>query len=66
MTQIVDGAFFEQISAAFRENDPDVLTKQRESGHVRCIQLLYHAIARGAFAESLELVTDDFELVSDS
>ena len=62
MTQLIEGAFFEQISAAFRENDPDVLTKQRESDHVRCVQLLYHAIARGAFAESLELVTDDFVL----
>ena len=51
MTQIIEGAFFEQISSAFRETD-----------QVRCVQLLYHAIARGAFAESLELVTDDFEL----
>lgn len=62
MTQIVEGAFFDQITTAFQENDPDVFAKERESGHVRSVQLLYHALARGAFAESLELVTEDFEL----
>ena len=62
MSQIADGSFFEHVSSAFKENDPDSPQRERESAHVRCVQLLYHAIARGAFAESLELVTDDFVL----
>ena len=62
MAQIADGSFFDQVSAAFHARDPDAQSKQRESSHVRCVQLLYHAIARGAFAEALELVTDDFTL----
>ena len=62
MAQITDGSFFEQVSRAFRAHDPDVGSKQREAAHVRAIQLIYHAIARGAFDESLELMTDDMTL----
>ena len=62
MAQISDGTFFEQISEAFKANDSEIETKRREAAHVRVIQLLFHAIARGAFEESLELMTDDFQL----
>ena len=62
MAQIADGSFFEQVSRAFRAHDPDVDAKHRESEHVRTIQLIYHAIARGAFDESLPLMTDDMTL----
>ena len=62
MAKIANVNFFEQVSEQFAANDPEVGSKQRESAHVRCIQLLYHAIARGAFSESLELTTDDFVL----
>jgi ketosteroid isomerase-like protein len=62
MPQITDGDFFEQVSLAFQASEPDVASKQREAAHVRRIQLLYHAIARGAFEEALDLTTDDFVL----
>ena len=62
MAQISDGSFFEQVSTAFHAHDPDASAKRREAAHVRSIQLLYHAVARGAFAEALDLATDDFTL----
>ena len=62
MAQITDGSFFEQVSRAFRAHDADAGAKDREAAHVRAIQLIYHAIARGAFDESLQLMTDDMTL----
>jgi len=61
MTQFSDDSFFEQIAAKFRANDPEAAAKQRERGHIRCIHLMFHAIARRQFAECLELMTDDVD-----
>ena len=61
-SQIIDGDFFESIAEAFQRDDPTADQKQIEQDRIRCIQLLYHAIARGAFGEALELTTDDFVL----
>ena len=62
MAQITDGDFFDQLVLAFQADDPDVASKHREASHLRCLQILYHAIARGAFEESLLLTTEDFTL----
>jgi ketosteroid isomerase-like protein len=62
MVRITKGDFFDAIAAAFAAGDPHIEQKQLEAQHVHSVQLLYHAIARGAFAEMLQLTTDDFVL----
>jgi ketosteroid isomerase-like protein len=62
MAQIANVDFFEQISAGFRHNDPEADNKATEAARVRTIQVLLHAIARGAFADIVDLTTDDFTL----
>lgn len=60
--RIADVSFFDQVMEAFRRDDPGVDQKQLESDRVHCVQLLYHAVARSAFEEMLDLTTDDFVL----
>jgi ketosteroid isomerase-like protein len=62
MVRIVQPNFFDAVVTAFHAGDPNVGQKQVESERVHCVQLLYHAIARGAFAEVLQLTTPDFVL----
>lgn len=62
MARIANEDFFEQVARAFAAGDPHLDQKQDEADQVRCIQLLYHGIARGAFDEMLTLTTDDFTL----
>ncbi len=60
--RIAEASFFDQVVEAFRRDDPGIDQKKHESDRVHCVQLLYHAIARSAFEEMLELTTDDFVL----
>lgn len=60
MVLINKDGFFDDLMSAFAAGDPDVGQKTREAEHVHCLHLMYHAIARGAFAEMLQLTTDDF------
>ena len=62
MVLIKQDGFFDDVAAQFAAGDPHVADKAVENEHVRCVQLMYHAIARGAFAEMLQLTTDDFTL----
>ena len=62
MAQITDGKFFDSVITAFEDGDPDAASKHREADHVRCVQLMYHAIGRQAFDQCLEMATDDFVL----
>ncbi len=62
MVNIVQPSFFDAVVTAFAAGDPNVEQKQVEAERVRCVQLLYHAIARGAFAEVLQLTTPNFVL----
>ena len=62
MVLIKQDGFFDDVAAKFAAGDPDVGAKTVENERVRCVQLMYHAIARGAFAEMLQLTTDDFTL----
>jgi ketosteroid isomerase-like protein len=60
MAQIANDDFFEQISSGFQQNDPNVAAKTTEAARVRTIQVLQHALARGAFEDVLALTTEDF------
>ena len=62
MVQIADSSFFEQVSESFKTDDPDIAKKEREAARVSVVQLMYHAIARSAFEELMELTTDDLIL----
>jgi ketosteroid isomerase-like protein len=62
MVLIRKDTFFDDVATAFAAGDPNVGQKSVEAEHVHCIQLLYHAIARGAFDEMLQLTTPDFTL----
>lgn len=62
MVLLSQNSFFDDIAAAFTAGDPLVGQKQVEAEHVRCVQLLYHAIVRSAFTEMLQLTTNDFVL----
>ena len=62
MVLIKQDGFFDDIAAAFAAGDPHVGDKTIEAERVRCVQLMYHAIARGAFAEMLQLTADNFTL----
>jgi ketosteroid isomerase-like protein len=62
MAQIANFDFFEQVSAGFRQNDAEAANKTKEAARVRTIQVLLHAIARGAIADIFDLTTEDFTL----
>ena len=62
MVLIKKDGFFDDLTSAFAAGDPNVEQKSLEGEHVHCVQLMYHAIARGAFGEMLQLATDDFTL----
>jgi ketosteroid isomerase-like protein len=62
MVRITEENFFDDVASAFADGDAHVAQKLIESDHVRCVQLIYHAVARGAFDEMLQLTTDDFTL----
>jgi ketosteroid isomerase-like protein len=62
MVRIIEDGFFDAVVDAFAAGDPHADQKQAEAQRVHCVQLLYHAVARGAFQEMLQLTTAGFEL----